>query len=63
MGDNPDEYSPEAAAIAQRLTGARTADDVLTVVHGVFTEWFGATAGPADRYRPIADEIWSRLGN
>ena len=63
FGDNPDEYSPEAGTIAARLQEARTVDDVEAVVHAEFVRWFDEdTAGPASRYRAIAEEIWTALG-
>ncbi len=63
FGDNPDEYAPEAGAIALRLQDVRTVDDVRAVVHAEFVRWFDEdTAGPAERYRSLAEEIWALLG-
>ena len=63
FGDNPDEYAPEAGTIAVLLTDARTVDDVRAVVHAEFVRWFGEdTAGPAERYHSLAEEIWTLLG-
>jgi hypothetical protein len=63
FGDNPDEYAPEAGTIAVLLKDARTVDDVRAVVHAEFVRWFGEdTAGPAERYHSLAEEIWTLLG-
>jgi hypothetical protein len=63
FGDNPDEYAPEAGTIAARLQDVRTVDDVRAVVHAEFIRWFDEdTAGPAERYRSLAEEIWTLLG-
>ena len=60
FGDNSDEYRPEAETIAARLPGASSVDDVRTLVHEEFVRWFDdALAGPADRYAPIARELWA----
>jgi hypothetical protein len=62
FGDDHDEYAPEAGIIAPRLTGARTVEDVVAVVHEEFVGWFDAgIAGPPARYRVIAEEIWPLL--
>jgi hypothetical protein len=45
------------------LKDARTVDDVRAVVHAEFVRWFGEdTAGPAERYHSLAEEIWTLLG-
>ena len=63
FGDNQDEYAPEAGTIAVRLEAARTVDDVTRLVHAEFVRWFDEeTAGPASRYRAIAEEVWLLLG-
>ena len=60
VGDNPDEYRPEAESIVARLPRARSVDDVLTLVHEEFVRWFDKdTAGPADRYEDIARDVWA----
>ena len=57
---NPDEYRPEAETIVARLSHARSADDVRTVVHEEFVRWFdGDVAGPEERYETIAREVWA----
>jgi hypothetical protein len=56
---NTDEYEPEAETILPLLRSCRSVDDVLRVVHGEFVRWFDAgTAGPQERYKGIALEIW-----
>jgi hypothetical protein len=56
---NTDEYEPEAETILPLLRSCRSGDDVLRVVYGEFVRWFDAgTAGPQERYKGIASEIW-----
>jgi len=55
---NTDEYEPEARTIVPRLHEAADEQDVLRIVHEEFVHWFGETAGPGERYRQIASEIW-----
>jgi hypothetical protein len=57
--ENPDEYDLEAETILPRLRRCHTLEDVHNAVHSEFGRWFGAgTAGPPERYRKIATEIW-----
>jgi hypothetical protein len=57
--DNQGEYEPEAGTILPRLNACKSPDDAFTAVHEEFARWFGAdTAGPRERYAPIASEIW-----
>ena len=57
--ENTDEYEPEAGTILPKLKGCRSETDVLRVVHAEFVCWFDlATAGPQERYKQIAVEIW-----
>jgi len=59
---NPDEYEPEVGTILPRLRACRSEADVCRVVHEEFVCWFDVgTAGPPERYAPIADEIWHLL--
>lgn len=56
---NTDEYDGEAETIVIGLAGARSADDVRSLTHEAFVQWFDAqTAGPAERYASIAAGIW-----
>ena len=58
--DNTDEYRAEAETIALRRGEVRSLQDVQRVVHEEFVRWFDAsTAGPPERYAPIAREVWS----
>ncbi len=60
LGDNPDEYRPEAESIVARLPRARSVDEVRTLVHEEFVWWFDEdVAGPADRYDAIARDVWA----
>src|SRR5579859_1054758 len=57
--DNPDEYESEAGTILPRLRSCHSADDVLQVVHAEFVRWFDSgTAGPPERYKEIASDVW-----
>lgn len=59
FGFNTDEYDPETGTILPRLKTCRSAEDVTTVVHEEFQQWFGSdTAGSRDKYNLIAAEIW-----
>ena len=56
---NTDEYEPEVGTILPRLKACHSVEDVQTVVHEEFVKWFYSdTAGPAERYRKVAEEIW-----
>lgn len=56
---NMDEYDPEVGTILPRLRTCETAADVTRVVHEEFARWFDpVTAGPAERYSKMAEEIW-----
>ena len=60
--ENTDEYDAEAESIVLRLAADQAIDSAASVeviVHGEFVRWFNAElAGPRDRYRDIAHEIW-----
>lgn len=59
--DNPHEYEPEAQTILARLRMCHHSDDVVTVAHEEFQQWFGPdVAGDRERYRSIGEEIWNR---
>src|SRR5437660_12396296 len=56
---NPDEYELEAEIILPRLRHCHSENDVLDVVHEEFVRCFDfSTAGPKERYKEIASEIW-----
>jgi hypothetical protein len=56
---NLDEYAYETGTILPRLKTCNSAEDALRVIHEEFVRWFEAdTAGPRERYRQIADEVW-----
>jgi len=56
---NTDEYEVETETILPRLSGCRSADDVLQVVHEEFVRWFDTViAGPRERYAEVSREIW-----
>jgi biotin-(acetyl-CoA carboxylase) ligase len=57
---NTDEYDAEAASIVRRLHEAGSVEALQQIIHEEFVRWFDqATAGPLERYRPIAESIWS----
>lgn len=57
--DNIDEYEPEARTILPRLRACHSVVDVMTAVHEEFQRWFDPDfAGPKEKYRKIAEEIW-----
>ena len=56
---NADEYNPEAVSIIARRGEFESVDALQRVVHEEFVRWFDAnTAGPIERYRSIAAQIW-----
>src|SRR5208282_2136281 len=59
FGENTDEYEAEVGTILPHLHDCSSVDDVLRSVHGEFVRWFDSgTAGPQERYKEIAFEIW-----
>ncbi len=62
LGDNPDEYEPEARSIVPRLPSVETLEDVRRIVHEELVRWFDAdTAGAAADHQVIAEELWTSL--
>lgn len=60
FGTNTDEYRAEAQSIVIRLPDATSESGVVGIVHEVFVTWFDSEiAGPAERYAPVAHEIWT----
>jgi hypothetical protein len=56
---NTDEYDAEAETIVIALPSAAGPEEVKTLTHAAFVQWFGAaTAGPIERYGSVADDIW-----
>lgn len=56
---NTDEYDAEAETIVIALPRARGADDVRSLTHEAFVQWFDPeTAGSMERYRAASAEIW-----
>jgi len=57
---NTDEYDSEAETIVIGLPETSSPADVQTLAHETFVQWFDAkSAGPPDRYRGVAAEIWN----
>jgi hypothetical protein len=57
--DNTDEYSPEVRTILPRLRECKSVEDTCRVIHEEFARWFSGDAGPAERYAPIAADVWA----
>lgn len=56
---NTDEYDAEAETVVIGLASTRSADDVRSLTHEAFVQWFDPkTAGPAERYASVATAIW-----
>lgn len=53
------EYMSEVETILPRLSGATSQDEVQKIIHEEFQHWFGASAGPIERYHEIAHELWA----
>lgn len=65
VGAPNDEYEEQADMVLPRLLILRGTDalaeaEVLRIVHEEFVKWFGAaTAGPVERYVPIAAAVFA----
>jgi hypothetical protein len=60
FGSNTDEYAPEVDTVLPRLSSASNTMDVQRILHEEFVRWFdGSTAGSPERYRPLAEAVWS----
>jgi hypothetical protein len=55
---NTDEYEPEVRTVLPRLPHASSAVDVQRILHEEFSAWFGSSAGPAERYESLAQDVW-----
>jgi hypothetical protein len=55
---NTDEYDPESATIIPRLSSARSAEDVETILKEELSRWFGDIGVSTDNLAPLATEIW-----
>jgi hypothetical protein len=59
FGDNTDEYEPETGTILPRLAGAKSVDDVQTIVYEEFCRWFDADgAGAREKYGEVSVKTW-----
>jgi hypothetical protein len=57
---NTDEYDPEAGTVIPRLSACQTVDNVTTVLHEEFVQWFGADiAGHRAAYIELAQALWT----
>jgi len=55
-----DEYDPEVGTILPRLRGVTSAEDIQSIVHEEFVNWFGEeTAGSFDDYQRASQSIWA----
>ncbi|PKR76779.1 hypothetical protein CEY16_13240 [Halalkalibacillus sediminis] len=62
-----DEYEPEVEAIDNLLSTIHSEEALAVLIHKVFVQYFGDEVTDAKNYsingcRPVAKEIWSRLG-
>jgi hypothetical protein len=56
---NTDEYESEAGTIIPRLSSAKSADDVQSIVFEEFCHWFDpVTVGPKEKYASVSATIW-----
>ncbi|HKE87211.1 MAG TPA: barstar family protein [Vicinamibacterales bacterium] len=59
IGAPGDEYSVEIGTVVPLVARARTADEVIDVLHTEFSRRFGdSVAGPRDAYLPLGIKIW-----
>lgn len=57
--DNTDEYDPETGTIFPRLAGAKSVEDVQTIVYEEFRRWFDPDgAGSREAYGEVSLKIW-----
>lgn len=55
-----DEYDLQAGTIILRLGEATSPAELCIIIHEEFVQWIDLrTAGPAERYTEIADEVWA----
>ena len=61
FGDNTDEYDPETGTILPRLAGAKSVEDVQTIVYEEFCRRFGdVEARPREAYGEVSEGIWDK---
>ncbi|MEM6561450.1 MAG: hypothetical protein AAF656_07600 [Planctomycetota bacterium] len=59
LGDNADEYDPEAGSILARLPDCSNAEQAGDIVVEEFCHWFGGEyASLEPQLRPLGAEIW-----
>ena len=57
--ENTGEYEPETETIIPRLSSAKSAEDVQTIIYEEFCRWFDPIiAGPREKYASVSVEIW-----
>ena len=55
---NTDEYDPEVATIIPRLSSARSAEDVETILKEELLRWLWDVGISTDNLAPLGAEIW-----
>jgi hypothetical protein len=59
IGDNTDEYDPEAGTIIPRLKTAKSAEDVEIIINEEFIKWFGQEYSSSNNeYKLVSEKIW-----
>jgi len=62
IGLRLDEYDLEVRLIVDQLGAVRSVEQLRTSIHKIFVSCFGAlSAGEANRYSAVTNEIWSFL--
>lgn len=54
-----DEYEPQVVTVLPRLAECTGQPDVQRVLHEEFGKWFGADAGPPERYSKLSYVVWA----
>lgn len=57
-GAPQDEYDLEVSSILPHLRKVNSPEDVRKVIHEVFVEFFGKTAGAPERYTSLSEDVW-----
>jgi hypothetical protein len=55
--ENTDEYEPETGTILPRLAGAKSVDDVQTIIYAEFCRWFGEVEA-GENYKNVSAKVW-----
>ena len=58
LGAPPNEYEPQARAVAAAIARCHSAEACLDLVWDVFGESFGESAAPKERFARLANDIF-----